>query len=69
MNEIVTFLQKLENPLDQALIGVVWTSKNVAAALKVIASIRALDLGPQTDAICDELTKLLGKVQVIVGSR
>ena len=69
MNEIVTFLQKLENPLDQTVVGLVRTSKTLDTVAKVLASIRAADLGPDSNAVVDELIKLVSKTQVIVGNR
>jgi hypothetical protein len=69
MNEIVTYLQKLEHPLDQTVVGLVRASKTLDTIGKVLASIRAADLGPDSNAVVDELIKINSKVQVIVGNR
>ncbi len=69
MNDIVTFLQKAEHPLDQVVVGLVRTAKTHDTVAKVLASVRAADLGPDSNAVVDELIKLVSKTQVIVGNR
>jgi hypothetical protein len=69
MNEIVTYLQKVEHPLDQVVIGITRASKTLDTVGKVLASIRAANLGPDSNAVVDELIKITSKLQVITGNR
>jgi acetaldehyde dehydrogenase (acetylating) len=69
MNEIVTYLQKLEHPLDQTVVGLVRASKTLNTVAQVLASIRAANLGPDSNAVVDELIKITSKLQVITGNR
>ena len=69
MNQIVEALQKAEHPLDQVLVGAVRVSRTIHAATKVCETLRAADLGEDSNAILDELIVLLGKAQLIAGTR
>jgi len=66
---IIETLQKIEGFEDQAIVGLVRTSNTLDTVIKVLQSIRAADLGPDSNAIVDELIKVGQKAQVIVGVR
>lgn len=69
MSDILAYLKKAEHPLNQVVIGIVRASRTTDTAIKVLQSIRAADLGPDSNAIADELIVLAQKFQVIVGNR
>jgi uncharacterized membrane protein len=69
MNDIVTFLQKAEHPMDQVVVGLVRASRTTDTIIKVLQSVKAADLGTDSNAVIDELIVIANKFLAIVGSR
>lgn len=69
MNKILEALKQVERIEDQTLIGLGRVSRNVALAKKLLEAARAEDLGPETNALLDELIVVADKLNQVVGAR
>lgn len=69
MEQIVEFLQKTAHVEDQILVGLTRASNNIDLAIKIIQTLRAANLGKDSNAVLDALLPVAVKLQAITGKR
>ena len=69
MDKILDLLKKLERGEDQLLVGLSRAYGNLKLAKAILEAARGQDLGPDTNAVLDELIVIVDKAMLVTGAR